>query len=612
MALRKAILDIDLGGEKLKQALETLRSFRAVAASIPAAVSNARRAVVQAVSGSGVPAAAGGTTPTAEERRETRDAEQRTRRLVTYWQTIGASIRHDISAIRDVGKTLQGYTGALLRWTGIATAVQGVALGGSIWGLERLASAAYAGRRSSSGLGIGYGSQQAFGLAYERLINSGGLLQGVSQARGNLTSEAAGSLYSLGIDPTTAKGDTGDVAKQVLMRVRQLAQQTPESELGVLMQNYRLGEHGFDVESLRRLKTAPDSEFDRYTADYERRRRQLDIQDETLRRWQDLDVQLEATASKLKNSLLVGLEKLAEPIGKVSEALSDFIQSISKSSTLQTGLAYLAKQITVFGDYIGRDEFKTDVKLFVESVSVLAEKTVAALRWLNLIPDPNAAPGNGTPGLLQNNPNHWMYRPPGGSKYNGTVEGSPVIAPTRAETRVQRALGIWDAITAPFTGGKSPEIDNYLRAIRMIESGSEQGDYGIVNKTSGAIGAYQIMPANVGPWSKRYLGHEMTPEELRLNPGAQDAIARARWEEMIRKYGNPQDAASEWHSGVDLRTAIAQGRNDKGTGGGMYTSEYVNQFNRNLARQGVSININNNTGGNATVTVAPLGVGSAY
>lgn len=628
MAIRKAIFDVDLGGEALKRALADLQKFKTVAASIPAAVAAAGRSVVRAAGGirgaGGVPAAAGGggaVTP-AEERqeqrrgrgqvRDSREVEQATHRTALYWQAISGSVRETGRNLRGYTGTLAAATGSLLKFTGVTVALKGLLLGGGIFGLERLASSAYAGRRSSSGLGIGYGGQQAFGLAYERLINSGGLLSGVSQARSNITSEAAGSLYSLGINPATATGNTGSVSNDVLMRVRQLVQQTPEHELGILAQNYRLGELGFGHEDLRRLKGTPDSEFEGYRTDFERRTKQLDIQDSVLRRWQDLDVQLDATAQKLKKGLLEGLELLAKPLGNLSEAFSDLFLKLAQNGTIQQGLAYLAKGLSNLGDYLGKDEFKNDLKLFVDSIAMLAQKTVAALRILGVIPggDAGAAPG----GLLQNDPKHWMYRTPSGGKYNGTVEGSPVIAPTRAEIRRDAARTLWNSIIAPFSGGTSPEMQHYMKAIKQIESGSEAGNYLATGPqvryrdgtTDNAHGAYGVMGRNIPAWTRQYLGREMSIDEFRANPQAQDEVFRKRWEEMLRKYGNPQDAASEWHSGVDLQTARRQGRHD----GNMATSEYVNRFNRNLGQQGVSININNNTGGNATVTVAPMGLGA--
>lgn len=90
-----------------------------------------------------------------------------------------------------------------------------------------------------------------------------------------------------------------------------------------------------------------------------------------------------------------------------------------------------------------------------------------------------------------------------------------------------------------------------------------------------AYGKYQVMGANVGPWTKEALGTEMKPEEFVANPQAQDAVFSHKFGQYVEKYGNPQDAASVWFTGKPL----AQGADRKdilGTTG----SAYVDKFNR--------------------------------
>ena len=102
--------------------------------------------------------------------------------------------------------------------------------------------------------------------------------------------------------------------------------------------------------------------------------------------------------------------------------------------------------------------------------------------------------------------------------------------------------------------GGDTDIRRLRQAIISQESG---GSYTVVNPDSGAIGIGQVMPENVGPWTKRYLGKSLTPEQFRANPGAQDAVVNGRFrdmladqraagykgEEMIRR------AAAIWYSG---------------------------------------------------------------
>ena len=104
------------------------------------------------------------------------------------------------------------------------------------------------------------------------------------------------------------------------------------------------------------------------------------------------------------------------------------------------------------------------------------------------------------------------------------------------------------------TMGGDPDVSRFRAAIISQESG---GSYTVVNPDSGAIGIGQVMPENVGPWTKRYLGKSLTPEQFRYNFGAQDAVVDGRFrdmladqraagytgEEMIRR------AAAVWYSG---------------------------------------------------------------
>lgn len=98
------------------------------------------------------------------------------------------------------------------------------------------------------------------------------------------------------------------------------------------------------------------------------------------------------------------------------------------------------------------------------------------------------------------------------------------------------------------------DVKKFRNAIITQES---QGSYTVVNQDSGAIGIGQVMPENVGPWTLRYLGVEMTPEEFRYNPGAQDAVLNGRFNDMFedqRAAGYQGEelirrAAAVWYSG---------------------------------------------------------------
>lgn len=88
-------------------------------------------------------------------------------------------------------------------------------------------------------------------------------------------------------------------------------------------------------------------------------------------------------------------------------------------------------------------------------------------------------------------------------------------------------------------------------AIASIESAGS-GGYAAVgprHATLGrALGRYQIMEANIGPWSQKHLGRAVTVEEFMASPEIQDAIFDGVFGEYVEKYGE-EGAAQAWFAG---------------------------------------------------------------
>src|SRR5690606_36492327 len=88
----------------------------------------------------------------------------------------------------------------------------------------------------------------------------------------------------------------------------------------------------------------------------------------------------------------------------------------------------------------------------------------------------------------------------------------------------------------------------YRDAIASIESRGS-GDYAAIgpkhSKMGRALGRYQIMEANIGPWSKAALGREVTPNEFMANPAIQDAIFDHQFGQYVNRFG-PEGAAQAW------------------------------------------------------------------
>lgn len=85
----------------------------------------------------------------------------------------------------------------------------------------------------------------------------------------------------------------------------------------------------------------------------------------------------------------------------------------------------------------------------------------------------------------------------------------------------------------------------FLAAERTQESG---GDYLIVNSSSGALGAYQVMPANLPGWLAQSGQPDMSADAYLHCDSCQDRLAWVILGGYYDRYG-PAGAAAMWYSG---------------------------------------------------------------
>lgn len=616
MAVRKAIIDIPVNDGNFNAFLARYTKYNTMLEKAPALQKNIGKETDATMKAIKLMTASMLANMDVVRKNEAAQAHiaQSSRISALSWSKIASSTKESAVNLRNQVSTL-------MKWTGISSAIGGLALGGSVGlmglGLDRLAGSASAGRRSSSGLGLSYGQQSAFGVSFERMIDSAGFLGGVSQARGNITSGAARSLQILGMNPM-GKGSTGDMSIEALTRIRKLAQSTPEEHLGILMQTHGLGELGMDVESLRRMKFGSDSEFDEYKNDYSRRSKSMEVGDPKLKKWQDFYTQLDEAGQKIKSGLIDGLVSLAEPLTKISQGLSDTVRALLGSNGFKEIMDNIAKGLDTFAKYVSKDEFKQDMMKFFEGVSLLAQKIWDLAKWIaKLFPssgvDAGAKPTQ--PKTLRELRPDWFPAANDDSQvsFPGQTPKTPAGVRNRNASALQnflqglmpdRSRNPYDVrtLTQGSAGGTStPEMEAYKKAIAKTESGGNYGALGPMVGNDRAHGKYQVMGANIPSWSQQALGVSMTPEEFLRNPKAQEKIFEHIFGGYVKKYGNAADAFSMWHSGVPLAQALREGRADVNMTTGAYVNKVLGDLNK------TTVQINDNTGGAVNVVTSQMG-----
>lgn len=111
----------------------------------------------------------------------------------------------------------------------------------------------------------------------------------------------------------------------------------------------------------------------------------------------------------------------------------------------------------------------------------------------------------------------------------------------------------------------SVSLNQLLYGVRKVESG---GNYHVVNSI-GAVGAYQVMKANIPEWTRRALGHSVSWQTFRDSKSIQDTVARYILGGYYKKYG-AEGAASMWFSGQP-------NPNSGASDGGNTVSQYVSK-----------------------------------
>jgi hypothetical protein len=142
---------------------------------------------------------------------------------------------------------------------------------------------------------------------------------------------------------------------------------------------------------------------------------------------------------------------------------------------------------------------------------------------------------------------------------------------------------------AGYEEGGAPEedvdIDRYLSALAKGESGGHKDPYAVVGPKSRKgdlpYGKYQVMGANIPSWSEEAGLGRLTPQEFLANPDAQEAVARHKFGEYMKKTGSPEKAAAMWFGGPGYASHMGA-RDVLGTS----IPQYMSRFSANAGRPG--------------------------
>ena len=494
-----------------------------------------------------------------EQRKNVNELERASR----LWLSMDRATQHVASHIRSA-------TSQLLRWGAITGVVSGLLGAGGLFGIDRLALGVAGGRRSSLGLGTGYGEQRAFQTNFGRLVDPNALLAGVSEAlAGNRT-----ALFGAGLTGSQLRGDTAQVSVEVLKSVKALVDRTDASQLGFVGRARRLGDLGFGVEELRRLKATSPAEFADLLRQYGSNRGAFDLPPAVARQWQEFTTQMARAGQGIENTFVKGLAPLAPGLTKLSDSFEKVVRAFLGSDTVKKWMQDIGEGLDKFAKIVGTPEFRKTVEDFAADLGSLVSSIAAAAKWIF----GSAPPGAQVGGLLGEKAGH--------DTFNQMLRGSRAL-------RDQRAAGGASALGQLGNAFTNPGGADLLGIVRKSEG---SGDRAV--SPTGAIGRYQIEPGTA-----RQYGFD--PARL-FDPAYNEMVAKTILADLVRRYhGNTKEVLAAYNAGPGAANRY-RAAGDNAAVLPRETQRYIDRAQHMQGYTPTVVTIENNTGGNANISVNGL------
>ncbi len=517
-------------------------------------------------------------------------------RQASAWDRISRSTQ-------SAGRHIADATRSLLRWAEISGVVSGLLGAGGLWGIERLASSASNLRRSSLGLGTSAGGQQAFDVAFGRVVDPNSFLSGVTQGLYDVRGRTA--LLAAGLSPNQiAPGrDAAAVGADLIGVLKRIADQTPEALLGNVLTSRHLDQF-IGLQDFIRLRRTPQAELGEYERTFGIDQQRFGLSDATLRLWQDFNVKLRESGKWLETAFIENLTPLAPALTRLSESFTGLVVKVLQIAKDDGLIDKFAQGIDWLGKEIGTPEFKQGVLDFTHGIVSMATAIANFVGWFGgrgaRTPDGRLIAPSGIP---------FFQAPPSDNASKGKPWPGPESGYSKSYWELMHPATYFSGAGGVGAGSNFGSLEQQFRLpsgmLNTIE-GMESGHGRSMISSAGAEGWFQFMP---GTWQQ--YGGGGSP----FNRG-QAALAAAKYfRKLLDEFGgNVAEAVAGYNAGEGrVEQAIKQLGSRWLTGLPRETQNYVQKFLSQsspslMARSGqkVQIDINNYAGANTSVSASQL------
>ena len=284
----------------------------------------------------------------------------------------GGRARRSISALsataRGLFNNLEKAGGSLLRISSLASA--GIAAGsgllglGAMWGLDRMGASYGNALRGAQGRGATVPGSAAFATSFGRLVDPNSFLAATNTALTDVTRRVW--LYNIGLSDAQLRGrSTDQVAAMAMPDIWKVLHRYPREQLQNVVRAFRLP---ISAEESTRIYDRPYQDIVNELQAYTRYRRQFNVSDQDLQRWQDFQYQLKAASNTLWAKFGAALSQVAPQLIGLSGELTKLAADFVKSETFKKWVNDATDGLKRLDKWLTGPTFQKDLKGFGDDI----------------------------------------------------------------------------------------------------------------------------------------------------------------------------------------------------------------------------------------------------
>ena len=292
------------------------------------------------------------------------------------------------TSAKSMSTSLFGAVRSLTKFATFGLGAGILGIGGSLFGLDRLADSVLASQRGAQGLGLTVGQYNSFRANMAQYAGVS-VLSGAAAAQMDLSK--AGWLASLGIswkkavhEPATA------LVGQEIMAIHRAYQANPTAIMNTAA-GQAAGQLGFSPADIRNIGLASSASLRSAIAATQKNATSLGFTARVAQEWIAFSIQLKKAGILIETALINTLTPLTPQLTRLSREFAAMIVGLEKSGEVKKWIADLGAALNQFTNWLGSPAFQQDMRTIAYYFSEIAKGIGAVARYI-LGPVP-AAPG---------------------------------------------------------------------------------------------------------------------------------------------------------------------------------------------------------------------------